>query len=218
MTRANRPRARRAPRTPRTVNLPSFEEVEERSILAVMRTWPRLMEARLKGRGYENFAGGDFVLQEFFERKLIDPREPDALACIKWLAEQGHPSAQKALRNYATPMLEDSARNPSASVRSYLINVLNGRVAPHPPDHQNDIVRNLLRDVGIAMMADVAADRWALPKLNSGRRRSAAWFVGAVMTEHGHELSERQVRRLIQTYGQGFVKRLADFLLAGAVE
>jgi hypothetical protein len=115
-------------------------------------------------------------------------------------------------------MLEDSGSNLPASVRSYLINFLRGRVASHPPDHQNDIVRNLLRDIAIATMADVAADRWGLPKLNSGRRHGAAWFVAVVMTDHGHELSERQVRRLIQTYGQGFWKRLSDFLLAGIVE
>jgi hypothetical protein len=200
------------------VNLLSFEEAEEQSILAVMRPWPRRMEARLKAKGYEDFASGDLVLQEFFERKLMDPREPDALACVKWMAEQGHRSAQEALRKYATAALEDSERI-SASVRSYLINVLNGRVAPYPPDHRNDIVRTMLRDIGIATMADAASARWGVPKLNSGRRHSIAWFIGVVMTEHtGHELSERQVRRILPTYGQGFGKRLADFLLAGAVE
>jgi hypothetical protein len=115
-------------------------------------------------------------------------------------------------------MLENTERNLSASIRSYLINILNSRVALHPPDYRTDIVRNMLRDIGMATMADEAAKLWGLPKLNSGRQRSAAWFVAAVMSKHGVELSERQVRRLVQTYCKGFGKRLAAFLLAGAVE
>jgi hypothetical protein len=216
-----RPKGKRQARPPVNVNvnIPSFEEAQERAILDVMRPWPRQMEAQLKAHGYENFAGGDRVLQEAFEATLKDPREPDALAAIKWLAEQGHRAAQGALRKYTRPMLEDGAANLPASVRSYLMNILDGRVAPHPPDHQNDIVRNMLRNSGIAMMVAVATARWRqLPELNSGRWHSAAWFVAAVMTEHGHKLSERQVRSIVQTYGQGVGKRLADFLLVGAVE
>lgn len=215
-----RPKGKRQARPPVNVNvsIPSFEEAQERAILDAMRPWPRQMEARLAAAGYESFGGGDRVLQELFELKLRNPDDPDTLACIKWLAEQGHRSAQEALRKYATAMLENSAVDLPTSVRSYLINVVNGRVALHPPDHQNDVVRNMLRDCGIAMMVVVATARWRLPELNSGRRRSAAWFVAAVMTDHGHKLSERQVRRLVQTYGKGIGKRLADFLLAGAVE
>jgi hypothetical protein len=212
-------RARR-PRTPMNVNQSLIDEAEEQAILAVMRPWPGRQEARLKAAGYDNFGDGDAVLQAMFEHKLMDPRVPDALACVKWLAEQGHRSAQAALRNYATVMLEDSAANPPASLRSYLINILNGRVALHPPDHQNDIVRNMLRDIAVAMMAAEATDRcWDLPRLNSsGHRHSVAWFIAEVMTDYGHQLSERQVRRILQDYRQGIGDRLSKFLLAGAVE
>jgi hypothetical protein len=78
-------------------------------------------------------------------------------------------------------------------------------------------VRNMLRDIGITAMVKVAAIRWGMPKLNSSDcRHSAAWFVAAVMTDYGHPLTERQVRRIVQTYSQGFGKRLSDFLRAGA--
>jgi hypothetical protein len=79
MTRRGGREARPAMRN----NLTIVEEAEERAILAAMRLWPGLMEARLKAKGYGNFASGDLVLQEMFERKLMDPREPDALASIK---------------------------------------------------------------------------------------------------------------------------------------
>jgi hypothetical protein len=215
-----RPKGKRQARLPVNVNvnIPSFEEAQERAILAVMRPWPRQMEERLAAAGYENFAGGDRVLQEYFEHKLMNPDDPDTLACIKWLAERGHRSAQEALRKYATALLE-SSRDLSTSVRSYLLNILNHRVPLHPEDTRTDVIRNMLRDAGIAMMVEVAEARWGLPKLNSGRRHSAGWFVATVMTEHmGVELGERQVRRLVQTYGKGIGKRLAAFLLAGAVE
>jgi hypothetical protein len=200
------------------VNLPTFEEAQERSILDVMRPWPRQMEAQLKAAGYENFAGGDRVLQDLFERTLKDPREVDALTIITELAELGHRAAQEAIRKYAKAMLVDSGCNPSAPVRSYLIKFIDGQVASHPPDVRNDVVRTMLRNVGIATMADVAATRWGLPLLNSGRWHSAAWFVAEVMTDYGHELSERHVKRLVQQYGKGFGQQLADFLLAGVVE
>ena len=223
MRRPKPPKRKRQPRPPVNVNVnvPSFEEVQERAILATMRPWPGQMEAQLKAAGYDNFADGDAVLQAMFERKLMDPRVPDALASVKWLAEQGHRSAQAALRNYATAMLEDGAANPPASLRSYLINILNDRVALHPPDHQNDVVRNMLRDIAVAMMAAEAADRWDdLPKLNSGRRHSIAWLIAAAMTDHGrdYKLTERQVRRILQDYRRGIGERLSNFLLAGAVE
>jgi hypothetical protein len=177
------------------------------------------MEERLKERGLENFGGGDLLWQEIFEHKLMDPNEPDALACVKWLAEQGHASAQAALRNYAIAVLERGDINLEASVRSYLINILAGRVAPHPPDHQNDVIRHLLRDIGVAAMVDVAADRWELPRLNSSSsRKSAAHYVGGVMTEYGIPLSERQVRRIVQRHENGYAKRMTAFLLSSAVE
>jgi uncharacterized protein YneF (UPF0154 family) len=217
--RAMTKRGRKARQPMDVATLPSFEEAEERSILAVMRPWPRQMEAQLKAHGYESFAGGDRVLQELFERTLNDPREVDALTVITELAELGHRAAREAIRKYAKAMLVDSGCNPSAPIRSYLIKFIDGQVADHPPDVRNDIVRNMLRDIGIATMASDAVARWRLPELySSGRRHSAAWFVAVVMTEHGYKLSERQVRRLIQTYGHGFGARLADFLLAGVVE
>jgi hypothetical protein len=215
-----KPKGKREARPPVNVNvnIPSFEEAQERAVFDVMRPWPRQMEARLAAAGYENFAGGDRVLQEVFEHNLRNPDDPDTLGAIKWLAEQGHRSAREALRKYATAMLEDGRRDLSTSVRSYLGNILNQRVPLHPEDTRTDVIRNMLRDCGVAMMVEVAEARWGLPKLNSGRRHSAGWFVAAVMTEHGHKLTERQVRRLVQTYGQGIGKRLSDFLLAGAVE
>jgi hypothetical protein len=95
------------------VNVPSFEEAQEREILDVMRPWPGQMEARLASAGYENFAGGDRVLQEYFELKLRNPDDPDTLACIKWLAEQG---THRRRRRSASLRLQCS-RTPSATFR-----------------------------------------------------------------------------------------------------
>jgi hypothetical protein len=210
-------RGAREARTPMNRDMTIVEQAEEHTILAAMRPWPGLQEDRLKAAGYTDFGDGEAVLQAMFESKLADPREVDALACIKWLAERGFRSAQEAILNYAQPLLEAGGHNLPAPLLDYVVNFMRGRVALHPPDVRNDVVRNMLRDIGIAAMVKVAAIRWGLPKLNSsGCRHSAAWFVAAVMTDYGHPLTERQVRRIVQTYSQGFGKRLSDFLLAGA--
>jgi hypothetical protein len=146
---------------------------------------------------------------------LLEVRQPTLTIVCELCGRPGLLSAS-TLRPYATEALENGALN--ASIRSYLINLINGRVPSLPPDPRDDLLRNLLRDIAIATMAEAAAMRWALPKLNSGRRQSAAWFVAIVMTEYGHKLTERQVRRLIQAYGQGFGARLSAFLLVGAVQ
>jgi hypothetical protein len=124
----------REPRMAMNRNLTIVDEAEEQAILAIMRPWPGLQEDRLRAVGYDSFADGDVVLQEMFEHKLKDPRVPDALVTVKWRAERGFRSAQAALSNYATAVLEDGAANPPASIRSYLINLLHGLVPSHPPD------------------------------------------------------------------------------------
>jgi hypothetical protein len=73
----------------------------------------------------------------------------------------------------------------------------------------------MVRDIAIASMVNIAADRWKLPRLNSsGDRHSAAWFTAVVMTEHGHKLAEQQVRRICKAYAKGFAKRTAAFFIA----
>jgi hypothetical protein len=166
------------------------------------------MEAKLKAVGLENFAGGDLLWQAMFERELANPnREPDTLATIIWLAEQGHVAAQQALRNYTTQTLEDGKADLPSSMRAYLVRLLNNLVPPHPQD-RSEVIKNMLRDRGLVAMVDVAADRWKLPKLNStARQHSAAWFVAEIM-----EMTERQVRRTYQERGK-LASRLAKFLI-----
>jgi hypothetical protein len=79
---------------------------------------------------------------------------------------------------------------------------------PDHPENQSDIIKNMLRDMGIRAMVDVANAHWSLPKLNSsGQRHSAAWFVGEIM-----ELTERHVRRIYQEVAK-MPPRLRKFLI-----
>ena len=62
---------------------------------------------------------------------------------------------------------------------------------------RSDVIKNMLRGIGVPIMVDAAADRWPLPKLcGTERRHSAAYFVAIVITRHGVTLGERQVRRM----------------------
>src|SRR5215831_9057224 len=109
-------------RGPRPPNLPAtYDEALEAEILKEMRGWPAEMEAKLKAVGLENFTGGDLLWQAMFERELANPnREPDTLATIIWLAERGILSAQAALRNHTTELLEDGKVDLPSSMRAYL--------------------------------------------------------------------------------------------------
>jgi hypothetical protein len=75
----------------------TWDEAQEALILSVMRPWPARLEAVLKANGIEGFAGGDDIWEAKFEAELMNPRDPETLGTVKWLAEHGHQSARRAM-------------------------------------------------------------------------------------------------------------------------
>jgi hypothetical protein len=133
-----------------------------------------------------------------------------------WLAEQGHPSAREALRRHTTRLLEDPKADLPSSVRTYLGRLINDLIPKHP-ENRSGVIDNLIRDLAIVGMVDVATAHWRLPKFySSQRRKSAAWFVALVMTRGGIKLGEQQVRR-IYTARKRLADRLNSLFLGGVV-
>jgi hypothetical protein len=201
-------------RGPRPPNLPAtYDAALEAEILKEMSGWPAEMEAKLKAVGLENFAGGDLLWEAMFERELANPnREPDTLATIIWLAERGILSAQAALRNHTTELLEDGKVDLPSSMRAYLVRLINNLVPPHPGD-RSEVIKTMLRDTALVAAIDVAASRWPnRPQLNSsGRAHSIAWLIAQTWGRYGHPLTERQVRRIYQDRKK-LTARLLKFL------
>jgi hypothetical protein len=122
-------------------------------------------------------------------------------------------SAREALRRYLTVLLENPRADLPTSLRSYLIRFLAG-VVRLSQENQSEVIKHMLRDVGIVAMLDVGAERWpSLPRLNStARRHSLAWFVAEVMSNYRLPLAERHIGRIYQDRAK-LASRLRKFLL-----
>jgi hypothetical protein len=155
---------------------------------------------------------GQRVLQHFLRRKL-GSNDPEAFGIVLWLARQGHRAAWLAAKDYVRDALNYEPVI-SAQVRAYAIELFD-LPEPAAPPTKGETVDNLVRDIGIRLMVERAAERWPfLPRLNSTERRnSVAFYVAAVLTSRGIPVGERQVRRLCQGRGD-FALKLSAFLLA----
>jgi hypothetical protein len=110
--------------------------------------------------------------------------------------------------------LEDGKADLPSSIRAYLVRSINGLVPPHPED-RSEVIKDMPRDLAIKTMVGMASARWSLSRLNSSKRkRSAAWFVGVIMTRSGYKLGEQQVRRICRECDKGLAQRIAKFLLS----
>jgi hypothetical protein len=200
---------KRKPRPPGKMPA-TFAQAEE--ILAAMSDWPELMARKLSAAELDLNDLGHHLVQAKLERELMNAQDPDTLAIIVHLAEQGHVAAQRVLTRYATDVLENPKADPPSSLRAYIVRQLKGLIPNHPHD-RSGVIQHLGRDIGIVAMVDAAAARWGLPKLfSSALRYSAAYYVAAILSRHGSPLSERQVRRIYQDRVR-LAQRLARFLI-----
>jgi hypothetical protein len=202
---------KRKPRPPGKMPA-TFAQAEAEEILAAMSDWPELMAHKLSAAGLDLNDLGQHLVQAKLEAELMNAQDPDTLAVIVYLAEQGHVAAQRALTRYATYVLENPKADPPSSLRAYIVRHMKGLIPNHPHD-RSGVIQHLGRDVGIVAMVDAAAARWGLPKLfSSALRYSAAYYVAAILSRHGTPLSERQVRRIYQDRVR-LAQRLAKFLI-----
>ena len=188
-------------------SLPALFTEAEETMIRTIDHWYDLFAAVLTSEA------GQRVMQHKFEQALAasGKDDPETIAIVVALAEAGHRSAYFAARDYAARLLEHEPNIP-ATVRAYLIRLLY-MPPPGHPEGRDEVVDHLTRDIAIAVMVQVAAGRWSLPKLNSSqRRKSAACFVALVFTRRGIKLTERQIRRIHQQRPQ-LAQRLAKFLL-----
>ena len=201
---------KRKPRPPGKMPA-TFAQAGAEEILAAMSDWPELMARKLSAAGLDLNDLGHHLVQAKLEREM-NAQDPDTLAVIVHLAEQGHLAAQRALTRYATYVLENPKADLPSSLRAYIVRQLKGLIPNHPHD-RSAVIEHLGRDIGIVAMVDAAAARWGLPKLfSSALRYSAAYYVAAILSRHGSPLSERQVRRIYQDQVR-LAQRLAKFLI-----
>lgn len=122
-------------------------------------------------------------------------------------ARAGHEEADMALRELSVEML-DRGELPPAALRAYAQEALIKPPATYPAGR--NIADTWLRDVAIAVLVAMAAERWDLkPARNrASNRPSACSVVARALTRRGHNIGERQVERIFSNLG-GVANRLS---------
>jgi hypothetical protein len=112
-------------------------------------------------------------------------------------ADAGAAFADLALRQYAAEFIDQGRESELlAQVRSYVVRSLLRPPVAYPQGRS--IADTWMRDIGIAVMVDLAAKRW---RLSPTRNRtttdpSAAYFVSLALRRKGFKLKEARVNRI----------------------
>jgi hypothetical protein len=120
-------------------------------------------------------------------------------------AEAGHQDADLALRELAAEHISRREEMPT-ELANYVQRALLMPPATYPPGR--NLADTWLRDIGIAVMVDLAAARWGVLVSRSHHRKpgskrlSACYLVSAALNRAGHAVRERQVERIHASHGR----------------
>jgi hypothetical protein len=131
-------------------------------------------------------------------------------------AKAGHQDADLAVRAYASTFADQGRwEELPRQIQGYMVGAMLRAPTTYP--RGKNIIDTWTRDLGIAVMVDVAAVRWSLPprRGRSTEEPSAAYFVALVLRKRGIKLKEQQINRI---YGDHFklAARLAASVKPGA--
>jgi hypothetical protein len=132
-------------------------------------------------------------------------------------AEAGHQDADLAMRSYAATFI-DQGREAEllAQERAFVVKALLRQPVTYPRG-TTAVADTWTRDIGIALMVGLAAQRWIMPPTR-GRKTTApaaACFVSIAACKRGFKLKEQQVSRIYQSHHR-LAARLAASLKPGA--
>ena len=185
-----KPRTRKlqtAPRAPTT-----YAEAEEALIERAILAWAQFYEEAISADASHEVFKAEFLRRLQAGKGSLDP------AKIVELAENGHPSAAKALTDFIELAMDaDKFQELPMSVRDYGRKVMSGR-ARAPTGYPSTAWQGLVtfkRDTLVIRLIHGIVLRWPhIPLLYSKKgRRSAANIVGKCF-----DLSETQARRIFQ--------------------
>jgi hypothetical protein len=152
-------------------------------------------------------------------RKDICDRLQAATIDVAWVIEAanaGHQDADLALRAYASTFADQGRWNDlPRQIQGYMVGAMLRPPTTYP--RGKNIADTWTRDLGIAVMVDMAAARWSLPPTRgrSTEEPSAAYFVAIVLRQRGIKLKEQQVNRIYNSHNK-LAARLAASMKPGA--
>jgi hypothetical protein len=190
---------------PRITNVPALVEAE---IVDTISHWYDLI-----GEVMRSEAGRRVVENDLYCQLTAGNFDVDTAVS---LAEAGFGAADWALREWGHDY-GDAGRwdELPRQVQGYCIRALRRTPILAYPRGVGGVVDNYIRDIGICVMVDLAAERWALPPTRgSGTAApSAAYFVALVLRKRGTKLKEQAVNRIYWQRGK-FGARLAEAVIS----
>jgi hypothetical protein len=116
-------------------------------------------------------------------------------------AEAGHRDADLALREVAVEYISRRQEMPT-EIANYVQRALVMPPVTYPPGR--NIADTWLRDVGIAVIVQLAVEKWRLraTRNRASTRPSACYVVSLALGRRRHNVAERQVERIFGNYGR----------------
>jgi hypothetical protein len=110
-------------------------------------------------------------------------------------AEAGHQDADMALREAAAEYISRREEMPT-EIANYVQRALVMPPVTYPPGR--NLADTWLRDVGIAVIVQLAVERWRLKatRNRASSKPSACYVVSRALGRHRHNVAERQVERI----------------------
>jgi hypothetical protein len=155
----------------------------------------------------------DAMMRDHLERGLLE-----TLTVIRWAEERGDDMAHDALcRHYAE--IRDRHGAPSVTLEAYVIKTLaTGPVRRKRGHLWRD---NWHRDIGIAVLVHLVAERFGIPRTRNRQERrintpSASGIVAAALGRRHTNLSESAVANISSRYNEGVAAYLRARGIASA--
>jgi len=112
-------------------------------------------------------------------------------------ANAGHQDADLAIRAYAATFADEGRWEAlPRQIQGYMVGAMLRAPTTYP--RGKNLIDTWTRDIGIAVLVDLAATRWSLPPTRGGSTEApaASYFVGLVLSKRGHKLKEQQIGRI----------------------
>ena len=165
----------------------------EAEIVAVLGHWMDLIGAAMTSEASRAIV-----------RKNICDRLRAGTLDIAWVieaADAGHQDADLALRDYAATFADRGQWDElPVQVQGWAVRALLRAPVTYP--RGKNVIDVLTRNIGIAVMVDLAVQRWSLAPTRgrSTEKPSAAYFVALVLCKRGIKLKEQQVARIYRDH------------------
>jgi hypothetical protein len=158
------------------------------------------------------------VSRQIIRKDICNRLQAGTLDCA-WVIEAasaGHQDADLAIRAYAATFADQGRwEELPRQIQGYMVGAMMRAPTTYP--RGKNFIDTWTRDLGIAVMMDMASARWSLPPTRgrSSEEPSAGYFIALVLRKRGVKLKEQQINRIYRNHSK-LAARLAASVIPGA--